>query len=48
MLRLVATSFTAPMITTAIRLARRPYSMAVAPDSSDQNRVIALIVTFFD
>jgi hypothetical protein len=32
--RLVPTAVTAPMITTAIRATMRPYSMAVAPDSS--------------
>src|SRR5437773_2165405 len=34
--RLVPTAVTPPMITTAIRAAIRPYSMAVAPDSSLQ------------
>ena len=34
MLSCVPTAVTAVMITTAIRAAIRPYSMAVAPDSS--------------
>ena len=39
LLRLVPTAVTAPMMTTAIRAAIRPYSMAVAPDSSFMKRV---------
>ena len=34
---LVPKAVTAAMITTAMRAAIRPYSMAVAPDSSDMN-----------
>jgi hypothetical protein len=36
-LRLVPTPLTAVMIAIAIPAAIRPYSIAVAPDSSDQN-----------
>src|SRR5215510_6419421 len=36
-LRLVPTAVTAVMMTTAISAAIRPYSMAVAPDSSRKN-----------
>jgi hypothetical protein len=36
-LRLVPTPLTAVMIATAIPAAIRPYSIAVAPDSSDKN-----------
>ena len=43
----VPTVLTAAMITTAIRAAIRPYSMAVAPDSSvrkRENRVISVLI----
>ena len=36
-LRAVPTAVTAVMITTAIKAAIRPYSIAVAPDSSSRN-----------
>jgi hypothetical protein len=37
---LLPTSLTEPMITTAMREAKRAYSIAVAPDWSAQNRKI--------
>lgn len=43
-LRFVPTALTAPMITTAMRAASKPYSMAVAPDSSKKKRAIACFI----
>jgi len=44
----VPTAVTAPMITTAIKAAIRPYSMAVAPDSScAKHRSIFIAVSSF-
>jgi len=40
----VPTAVTAVMITTAIRAAIRPYSMAVAPDSSFTKRLNRLVM----
>ena len=37
---------TAAMITTAMRAAIRPYSMAVAPDSSDMNFEMNFFMVF--
>ena len=45
--RLVPTSLTAAMITTAIRLAKRPYSMAVAPASSEIKRETSIFIASF-
>src|ERR1700742_2025890 len=42
--RLVPTTWTAPMITTAMSAAIRPYSMAVAPDSSRRKEWISLVM----
>ena len=43
---LVPRAVTAAMITTAMRAAIRPYSMAVAPDSSDMNFEMNFFMVF--